>query len=214
MKGLFCFLMSLLIGFDAFGQQPPALETNGCGAKGGWSSLLVPNSAAIPKCDFLTACNKHDICYGRCLAGGDLFGQATCNVETDRQKRRAVCDAALQSNIKFDNKSTPLCSLYAAVYKWAVVNFAADAFRGVGGQATQLTGISDFLAYVEKRPDSFEQEDVELAFERLNAVDSPNLDGFMVNFIPGIPSLSVAARNIGDGKYVNLIDIKGKSINK
>ena len=37
---------------------------NGCGT--GWNTWLVPDSLPVLSCAFESACNAHDVCYGKC----------------------------------------------------------------------------------------------------------------------------------------------------
>jgi hypothetical protein len=80
---------------------PPALQTNGCGST--FSSRFVRDS--IADCDFKNACKKHDVCYGKCLDGGELSRTARCNDPKNvKESRREQCDQALEADIIEDNK--------------------------------------------------------------------------------------------------------------
>jgi hypothetical protein len=122
---------------------------NGCGT--GWNKYLVPNSVPILQCQFLDACNSHDVCYGRCTTsstgecaylrcqkGGDLFNSPQCLSSAElvysiasARKRRQQCDNALYGDIVKLNNGKTVCTLFATVYRDAVKNFGANAFAGI-----------------------------------------------------------------------------------
>lgn len=152
--GLFIFgilLMSLPINIS---NADDKILANGCGPMG--YGFLVPDSAIISKCNFKSACDTHDICYGRCLESGDLYGQATCNNPKEKKERRASCDNSIRSSIESDNSDRTICNIYASAYYWAVSRFGAEHFRGVNsGQDGNSAELSRFLSYVEANPEHF-----------------------------------------------------------
>ncbi len=151
-------------GGEAKAQDPvaPGLETNGCGAKNGWSSKLVPNGTFLSKCEFKSACDKHDRCYSRCLEKGNLYGKPECKDARGslaKESRRKICDVALQADILTGNSGKPACSFYSAFYRWAVQTFGEGNFSGIGEGA--LTVIRSFLLYGQENPGKYTAEDID-----------------------------------------------------
>lgn len=155
-----CSLMGR--GGEAQAAIAPSLETNGCGAKKGWSSKLVPNGTFLSKCQFKPSCDKHDICYSRCLKGGDLYGKPECldaRGSLAKESRRQICDVALQADILTGNTDKPACSFYAGFYSWAVQTFGEGNFSGIGEGA--LSVIREFLLYGQKNPGKYTPKDMD-----------------------------------------------------
>jgi hypothetical protein len=147
-------------------QTLPGLETNGCGS--GRFGFLVPNQTAFTQCQFKTSCDSHDLCYGRCKAGGDLFGSSLCKDEPTRIQRRQVCDVALQANIITANGSKPMCRVYASIYRVAVQLMGSAFFDGISGnKPVGATQIMNLLDYLEANPDVFEPADLEKVFSTI-----------------------------------------------
>jgi hypothetical protein len=131
----------------------PLTEVDGCGT--GWNTWLVPDSLPLLQCNFQSACNKHDQCYGkcegraldpkaphceylRCRKGGDLAGSQTCNtnvrlvrVNLAAMERRQKCDVAFEVDIRTDNVRKPVCHAFARVYRLAVKYWGEGAFIGI-----------------------------------------------------------------------------------
>lgn len=170
-------------------QTPPALLTNGCGS--GTFAFLVPNKTKfVARCEFENACNAHDICYAKCLEGGALEGNSTCNIQDDKRRRRQVCDVSLQTDIINGNPGKQVCSMYASVYRFAVQLAGENYFKGLAGAAASNAALSAFMSYVEKRPDVFDMAEVELAFERL-AIEGVLGTDYVVMFSQSTPELQV-----------------------
>lgn len=185
--GAFAFLLAV----PALAQTPPALVTNGCGA--GRFAFLVPNGTLLSSCQFKSACDSHDRCYSRCLAGGELAGNSSCGVAQAKALRRQVCDVALQDDIIADNASKPVCSMYAAIYRFAVQLMGERFFNGIGGSPAALGQLNEFLTYLAANPDAFDLAEVERAFRE---VDDRGLAGMDYEFwlFQGPPPLLVARR--------------------
>ena len=212
MRGLLFVCCIVFFALPALAEDPLALglKTNGCGAEQGWSSYFVPNKTLISHCEFKSSCDAHDMCYGRCLVGGDLFGNPTCNDESARRERRKVCDVALSQGIRQKNQDKNVCGMYASLYQWAVDKFAYNAFHGVASAEQSLAAFSKFLTYVEKNPEAFDSETVQKAFESATLSADANKDGFVVIFQSYIPLLQIEAYDKSTGKYAEFISIRGK----
>ncbi len=129
---------------------------NGCGSR--WSLYFVPNYIPVAKCEFASACNTHDLCYGkcetsidgiceyrRCRVGGDLYGKSQCmtdgrlvQVQAAAEQRRQACDAKFYSEIRKNNPGKAVCSAFAVVYRDAVKVLAGSNFVGAPGDADAL----------------------------------------------------------------------------
>jgi hypothetical protein len=107
----------------------PGQEQNGCGTEG-IQGILVPDSTIFSNCKFNNACNIHDLCYGRCLKGGDLHGQDICNDPIAKESRRKSCDTTFFNNIVHDNDERGICEFYGKIYRFAVVNLGKGNFNG------------------------------------------------------------------------------------
>ena len=191
--------------------QPSGLalaeRTNGCGTTG-ISGVIVPNATFLSQCTFKTACDRHDRCYGRCLSGGDLAGQATCNDAPARKARRRVCDIALQTDIRFDNANRPICGMYGAIYQWAVEKFGDEAFRGFSVQTAEMRDVRDFLGYIDQHPAAFDLPEVEKAFA---SASDGKYSGVVVRFTGKAtqsPRLLISGHD-GTG-YVTLFDARAR----
>jgi hypothetical protein len=199
-----CFLAALIAAspFQLHAQTPPGLATNGCGAKG-WSNFVVPDAVLGRYCQFKSSCNKHDLCYSRCLEGGDLHGSPACADEAQRSQRRAVCDARLHDDILQDNAGRASCASFAKIYRWAVERFGAGAFKGYSSETAKLDAIEKFVDYMVLNPQAFDVQAVDRVFADASA---PGLRVTSIEFIPGIPRLriSVVAAN-----GPSLIELKG-----
>lgn len=164
-----------------------AQVVNGCGS--GWSVHLVPDRFPIADCEFLTSCNRHDVCYGRCSglatderaphceylrckAGGDLFGNAAC--QTDRfellrqqaDRRRLVCDSQFYVDISTLNGGKPICRAFAAIYSRAVKWFGEGPFEGMDGRP--VAALSE--VQVERSKEAIAETLRRLEPEELNAL--------------------------------------------
>jgi hypothetical protein len=126
------FLVTLFIGLAAATAHAtePGQTVNGCGPDG-ILGRIVPNRIRIMGCELEKACNGHDICYGRCLQGGDLFGNFTCKDTEARKQRRAVCDDALYSSINVANVNRIVCRAAASVYRSFVQAYGEAYFFGI-----------------------------------------------------------------------------------
>jgi hypothetical protein len=131
-----------------------ATSVNGCGS--GWNVWIVPDSIPILGCQFQDACNKHDICYGkcegsntqecsylRCKSGGDLYGTNQCRKDIsllrswlDSRTRKATCDQNLHDAIVAANPGKFVCSALGVVYRLAVKEWGDAAFSGLGDGTT------------------------------------------------------------------------------
>lgn len=160
--GLSAAAMAWLFVAPTAAQTVPALVTNGCGS--GRIAFLVPDNTMLSSCKFKNACDRHDICYGRCLPGGNLAGNSTCGVVEAKALRRQTCDTAMQRDIIADNAGKSVCSLYASVYRFAVQLMGEQYFRGLAGTPTAVGQLNDFLAYLNKNPDAFDAASLEKAF--------------------------------------------------
>jgi hypothetical protein len=166
-------------------ETPPGQKTNGCGAQNGWSGYLVPNSLLLINCDFKESCDKHDLCYGRCLKGGDLFGKPEClndSSDQQRQVRRQICDIALQTDIHAKNSKKPVCGVYASIYRWAVENFASKAFQGATEDSNLNANLRIFLDYLNKNPEVYSESEVAGLIEAFNKADYGNKTEYYLNF--------------------------------
>lgn len=104
---------------------------------------LIPEYVA--GCDFKTACDQHDRCYGRCdrsncpgqLNANKCAGNcAMCDPRCpkSRQQRRKVCDAQLTIDIVRNNSGR--CEAAAYAYSFAVSAAGCWFFRGFGPLGT------------------------------------------------------------------------------
>lgn len=210
---LYSCLMALTFGFPpspALAQDTllPGLRTNGCGAANGWSSKLVPNKALLGYCQFEDSCKKHDVCYGRCLEGGELFGQPECNDAPGspaKKQRQMLCDAALGADIVAFNKGKPVCSFYSSLYQWAVEQFGQNSFSGIGEGEPAFAVIREFLNYASKHPEVYSDQDQALLLSALgNMAQKPN-DKFVAKFDRFSGRFTLA--HIVDGKTVTVVTV-------
>lgn len=123
---LFSFMFSVLASAE---NTLPGQEKNGCGTKG-IQGILVPDSTFFTKCQFHQACDTHDLCYGRCLEGGDLFGKEICGDPIAKESRRNTCDTNFFNDIVEDNNERSICKFYGKVYRLAVVKLGKGNFNG------------------------------------------------------------------------------------
>ena len=107
----------------------PGLNVNGCGTEG-IQGVLVPDSTLFTRCQFKSSCNKHDLCYGKCLKGGELFGKELCNDPIAKEARRNACDANFFNDIIESNNDRSICKFYGKIYRLAVVKFGKGNFNG------------------------------------------------------------------------------------
>lgn len=142
--------------------QPPALAqpdaaANGCGS--GWNTYLVPDALPVLGCQFESACNGHDQCYGKCIPGapgskapeceylrcrkgGDLEGRPECGTPAFSElrlaatERRQTCDRNFYTALLNTNRDRRRCAAFAALYRGAVQLFGDGSFFGVGPEAT------------------------------------------------------------------------------
>jgi hypothetical protein len=186
----------------AVASVPPALVTNGCGS--GRVGFLVPDKTWLTQCQFEASCNAHDICYAKCLEGGALQGNPTCNVQADKQRRRAGCDASLQKDIIAANPGKPVCSMYASLYRFAVQALGESFFNGLVGGAAVEEPLTRFVQYLEKNPQDFDNAEIERAFDALATAGLQGSD-YTVVFQPSGPRLQV----LHQGQVV--INLQGKT---
>jgi hypothetical protein len=133
---------------------------NGCGT--GWNRYLVPDRIKLVGCEFKAACDAHDICYGacesggaqakesqceylRCQSGGNLHGQAICDDAQFRKlriasvNRRAECDGKFLIKLQEINPEKPHCTLFTALYPFAVRVLGGKAFIGADSLDAQYS---------------------------------------------------------------------------
>jgi hypothetical protein len=123
-------LFTLMFSMHSFAEDVlPGQDKNGCGTKG-IQGILVPDSTLFSKCQFHEACDTHDICYGRCLEGGDLFGKELCNDPIAKESRRNTCDTNFFNDIVENNNDRSICKFYGKIYRLAVVKFGKGNFNG------------------------------------------------------------------------------------
>lgn len=209
MKRLLVALSLVSVHCLAWCELPLALQTNGCGAKHGWSAILVPNSTVITGCKFESSCNQHDICYGKCLPGGTLFGQLTCDDPVAKAARRETCDLNLRENIAQENADKRVCGMYASLYHWAVVKYGESAFHGIMSVNANMMALNAFLDYVALHPDAFDQNQVRAAFENLNSKDA--LDTPIVKFQAYPPQLSIETYDPKKESWVTAMRVQGRA---
>jgi hypothetical protein len=194
-----------LCSSGSFADPLPANVTNGCGTAG-WGAI-VPDKTLFTRCRLAEACDRHDVCYGRCLPGGDLNGQqATCTDQAAKDARRAVCDSNLYTDIAATNNDRPVCKAYGVLYRWAVKRFGKDHFHGVSGTGQKIDTINAFFAYVDSHPTVFKPEDLEAAFAALEAM--PDQKDYRIDFIPHKRRLTIFAV-LPDGHLRVELDIQG-----
>lgn len=135
-------------------------QVNGCGS--GWNRYLVPNEIKPLGCNFETACNRHDECYGRCAiqqgiqrepqceyldcaTDGPLEGTEACESVRFRQlrlaanERRTQCDARFMLDLDKTNAEKPRCLFWTALYPFAVRVFGGKAFLGADASAANVS---------------------------------------------------------------------------
>lgn len=182
---LLIFLLSTLQSVFAQPEKPTpeGLRTNGCGAQDGWSGRLVPDKTTIGQCNFKTACDNHDLCYSRCLPGGNLYGKVECNSDqASRQLRRKQCDGTLQTYILNTNPNRPVCAVYAAAYRWAVENFGSKNFKGATEDSTLNSDFSRFNTYLAQNPKIYTEAEVQGFIDALNNADYGGGASFYLKF--------------------------------
>jgi len=122
--------ISHCLAFSSALAVEPGRSINGCGPDG-ILGHIVPNRIRVVNCELEKACNAHDICYGRCLKGGDLHGSPTCNDREAKRRRRVKCDEALFSSIGSANGNRLACRAAASLYKNFVRLFGSTLFAGL-----------------------------------------------------------------------------------
>lgn len=195
----------LMIATPSFATDLPNNLPNGCGTSG-WGAV-VPDQSFITGCRFKDACDRHDVCYGRCLPGGTLFGQSTCTDEKERIERRTGCDSALYSDIASLNDDRAICGAYGALYRWAVIRFGKNAFHGASSARQQIDKLNDFQAFVDSNPTVFTAEQLNAAFDLLAA--QPAQASYIVDFDRVEARLRIHAFK-PEGGMVTELDMKGQ----
>lgn len=133
MRALRCLLKTALFaGLTASASfaTEPGQTVNGCGPDG-ILGRIVPNRIRVLGCELEKSCNAHDICYARCLLGGDLYNNPTCKDDEARKRRRQSCDETLYSSINAANGNSIFCRTAASVYKGFVTAYGASFFFGI-----------------------------------------------------------------------------------
>jgi hypothetical protein len=201
----FVALAHLLLFPSILNAQPAAVQTNGCGPIG--FGALVPDSTLISGCEFTNACNAHDICYGRCLVGGDLHGQPTCNDKDEKAARKATCDKSMRQQIREDNSNRRICSAYAAVYYFAVSRFGDGNFQGLESlDDGDVKTLQEFLLYVESNPESFELDKVTAEIE--NLLKDEETQFINITFEKPTPALLIA--KFDNAGKMTVVELEGK----
>lgn len=109
---------------------PTVSAANGCGAEGGVSAALVPNSIS-GVFNFTNACNNHDNCYA---SYGN--GQQFCDTNF-RNDMYAECSGRTLRSV---------CESMADLYAWAVETFGADAYQSAQEQAMLQFSIEQIVS--------------------------------------------------------------------
>jgi hypothetical protein len=152
----FIFAIFFWLTIASPGIRAQSSAPNGCGS--GWNTYLVPDSIPIMNCKFENSCNKHDACYGKCIAGtpdasnpacrylqcrsgGSLAGQSICSskqfkqLAIDASKRRLACDLSFYTDLLKDNPKNLACQTFSALYREMVMVFGSDSFLGAGADS-------------------------------------------------------------------------------
>jgi hypothetical protein len=140
--------------YAAISATSMAQPTNGCGSASGIGQYVIPDRLTSIGCDFKQSCDNHDVCYGACIPGtpksstpqceyrkcepnGELYGQKVCDglrfkrLRTEAEERRAVCDANFMVDIVKLNPGNARCTLFSAIYPFAVRVLGTSSFVGV-----------------------------------------------------------------------------------
>lgn len=168
----------------------PGRQVNGCGPDK--VGFLVPDN--IGRCKLKSACDRHDLCYGACLPGGQLEKTGVCGTgEKAAEARRSTCDARFYDDIVADNQGE--CGRWAMVYQFFVSKAGSCCFNGLP--------IRDFERIVSnaKTPEEAMRQLKYLEqLERSNAVDLSKIefkaDGSLV--VPTVKPLT-GLRGFSDG---------------
>jgi hypothetical protein len=202
---------ALWIATSAYSQATPASEViNGCGS--GAFAFLVPNKTYFSGCEFKQACDVHDLCYSRCETKGtfvgDLVGSTACDDPVAASQRRSKCDDSLRENIVEINPGKSICSMYGAIYRFAVQAIGKNFFKGAIAKAQQVYDIKlplmNFISYMAHQPGAFKPEEVAMVFDKIGTLESTGVS-YRVEFSPSTPRLIVRK----DGQaIVDLLGVK------
>lgn len=101
-----------------------------CGS--GFTENFIPEN--LLGCKFGDACKAHDVCYGRCDIGGDLYGSDYCTkseFSIQRLNSKAKCDISFYAAIDENNNNKMICRRIGAIYTSAVVIAGQGPFNGI-----------------------------------------------------------------------------------
>lgn len=196
---VFCIAMIALLG------PAPAKDNtckpNGCGPDGALG-MAVPNRTILTQCEFEAACNKHDLCYSRCEACGDLAGQGTCTNQTARELRRTGCDIALEADIDAINNKRTVCKVWSWLFYEFVSKGGRRLFHGRrlpielsepwAGQSRSLNALAE---YVEKNPGKIDLDEFNRTMTGLSALQSKEPNFFKFALVEGEPKLSFGGKS-------------------
>jgi hypothetical protein len=145
---------------------------NGCGP-GSWRLKIVPNS--FLGCEFKTACDNHDRCYGQCMACGPRHDDNVCR-PPGRPALREQCDNQLEVDIDRANGNNWFCNGFGWLFRQGCHHLGEPYFGATNAArlalaqpseeaiATVKANIEAIVAYTDYRRDN------PLAEQRLESI--------------------------------------------
>ena len=203
---LFVFLAVNAMCASAMAQGVPNQCTpNGCGPAG-WLGWFVPGNPL--GCQFTAACNAHDICYGKCIAGcSPAAGTPACGGDCKARKaEKDKCDSDFVNKMKADNLGKVRCQQLADDYHWFVSNCGCTFFRGFIENAKAVSSefqqefrqsaeaIRAFREFRRQRPDNLRAFEMEQGMASIKFLGVCEDNKFRFRMEQGEPLLVIESK--------------------
>jgi len=214
-------VLTLTVATNAYGQAKDQCKPNGCGP-GGWLGTIVPNR--VLTCNFVDACNNHDICYSRCESCGPLFGRPECEGTCEQKRaRKDRCDVTFYDEMIGGTNNKVLCKTPALAYYWAVKYRGCQYFRSLrDALRTRQQFQDDFeaiLKWLDENPDLATVESTSIALGKiaeLNVSENNRLSTAGGRLVITAEGKGVGPRSSSAGRterwLLNGIDVSGMEV--
>ena len=160
-RGIIVSLLFLNLNVISFAEEKIIFEQqipNGCGPAN--LPKFIPNSTPISKCEFKNACDNHDVCYAKCLPGGELHGNRVCKNLALRKERRQLCEVKFFEDLVSNNNGRYICRAYANIYSAATQYLGLTFFNGANPKDNKISR-TQFEAELQSIYSSIPNSDIE-----------------------------------------------------
>jgi hypothetical protein len=198
-------LLASLAGSALADHRGPC-AVNGCGP-GSWRLRIVPDR--FLGCEFKTACDSHDRCYGQCMACGPRHDDNVCR-PPGRPALRDQCDTQLEADIDAANNNHWFCNGFGWLF-WLGCHQLGEPYFGatnalrmaralpseeaIATVKADIEAILDYTDYRQDNPQAAENlRNIKDAVKVLARADTRLENRFVVKTLAGKKTLAFEAK--------------------